>query len=887
MGLAARRPAVVAVPLVALALLGGMWALTLNTSAGTDNLVGSRSATATATDRSRERFGEDPIYVLVRGALPRLVLTSDINRLIGLEGCLSGNIPSGVVPPGGVGGPCARLAALDAVKFVFGPGTFINTSVNEIGTQFSNQLQSAQKAGKAAAAAARKVALAQGRTATQAKTLAEAARQAALQQYLLRLGTLAAKYNLSTDSLPTLNDPTFVAALVFADTGATATPKRRFAYLFPSSTSALVQVRLRSGLSEAQRRHATQLIRDAVAMPEWKPQFGGSYLVTGAPVLVSDLTDVITDQLILLLIGAVMVMALTLGIVFRAPLRLLPLAVALSATAVTFGGVALAGASLTMASVGVLPILIGLAVDYVVQLQARVLEERGRGSTRRTFRQAATVAAQSGVPTIAIAAAATAAGFLALLVSPVPMVRQFGIVLVAGTLVAVLMALALGTAALVGLGDTHRRPGARVRRLGAAFAAAWRGAGELLTAIGPLRRAWAKAVRGVRATILVAMARPGRVVGVAVVLALAGWGAETQMRVESNLEKLVPQNIPAVSALSALQESTGVAGEVDVLVEGDNVTSPAVVRWMGDYQRRMLARYGYSEQRGCRQAELCPGFSLSSLFTSEKVSSQNQVDALLDAVPAYFSQGVLTPDRHAATLAFGLKVGSLDRQLEVLEGMRRALHPPAGVTARLAGLPVLVVEANDKLASVGRRFLALLLGLLLVGAVLLMALRSPRRALLPLVPIVLATGWSALVLVIIRIPLNPMSVALGSLVIAIATEFSVLLSERYRRERLAGHDHGRALRRTYRSTGTVVVASGVTAIAGFAVLMLSDIAMLRDFGAVTVVDLAVALAGVLIVLPAVLTLAERRTAARGAPAAPPDDEPAPEGAPAAVAASRP
>jgi uncharacterized protein len=49
----------------------------------------------------------------------------------------------------------------------------------------------------------------------------------------------------------------------------------------------------------------------------------------------------------------------------------------------------------------------------------------------------------------------------------------------------------------------------------------------------------------------------------------------------------------------------------------------------------------------------------------------------------------------------------------------------------------------------------------------------------------------------------------------------------------------------------------VTAIAGFAVLIVSDIRMLRDFGFVTVVDLTVSLLGVLVVLPAVLLLAER------------------------------
>ena len=80
----------------------------------------------------------------------------------------------------------------------------------------------------------------------------------------------------------------------------------------------------------------------------------------------------------------------------------------------------------------------------------------------------------------------------------------------------------------------------------------------------------------------------------------------------------------------------------------------------------------------------------------------------------------------------------------------------------------------------------LVVGLLAVALVLLLVLRSPRRALAPIVPIVLATGWSALVVFAIRIPLNPMSATLGALVIAISTEFSVLLSERFAQERAAG-----------------------------------------------------------------------------------------------------
>jgi predicted RND superfamily exporter protein len=84
----------------------------------------------------------------------------------------------------------------------------------------------------------------------------------------------------------------------------------------------------------------------------------------------------------------------------------------------------------------------------------------------------------------------------------------------------------------------------------------------------------------------------------------------------------------------------------------------------------------------------------------------------------------------------------------------------------------------------------------------------------------------------------------------------VLLSERFRRQREAGEDLALALANAYRSTGRAVLASGITAIAGFAVLIVSNVTMLRDFGLVTLIDMTVSLLGVLAVLPAVLTLSE-------------------------------
>jgi predicted RND superfamily exporter protein len=599
-------------------------------------------------------------------------------------------------------------------------------------------------------------------------------------------------------------------------------------------------------------------IRRAVAMPQWRLSSGpGAYVVTGAPVVVDDLTDAISGSIVVLLVGRTRGDGAHAGLVFRARLRLLPLLVAGSATAITFGLLWASGAPLTLASVAVLPILIGLAVDYAVQLQSRLEEERGRGGG---LAAAAARVARDGAPTLLTAAAASMAGFLVLLASPVPdgpRLRRAARGRRRGR--AGLRAHAGDGGARAGRARAGAEPRRRGRRARAsdALAASVRGARDLLIGNGAARALGAGARRGARGAVRAAAARPRRLLAVGAAVALAGWALGTQAPVESDIQRLVPQDLPALRDLTALQEATGVGGEVDLLVRSDRLTDPKVIAWMGDYQSRVLRAAGYSRERGCGRADLCPALALPDLFGGSAGASRAEVENLLDAVPPYFAQGVITRDRRTASVAFGIRLMSAERQGEVIEAMRRELDPPRGVRADLAGLPVLTADATARVSSPWRRAGFLAGGLAAVALVLLVAFRSPRRALVPLVPIVLASGWSGLVLAGLGIELNPLSVTLGALVVAISTEFSVLLSERFRRERAAGREPAQALEAAYATTGVAVLASGLTALAGFAVLVLSDIRLLRDFGAVTVIDLGVSLLAVLLVLPAVLVLAER------------------------------
>ena len=371
-------------------------ALTLHPSAATDTLVNRSSDAYGATERYRDRFGEQSVIVLVRGDVSNLVLTKNLSTLIGLEGCLSGNKPADAPSPGGERSACAALARTKPVKVVYGPGTFVNSAVGEIQDQL--QVRSRQTAAEAqrAGRAARKVARGQGRSKAEQDKAAEQAEQVVYAGLLKELLQINLKYGLGLTGVPQINDPNFVSALVFDPSRGAGTPKARFAYLFPNSRSSVIQVRLKETLTDAQRRDAITQIRRAVAMPEWKLD-KATYTVTGAPVVLDDLADALAGSVLRLLVVALIVMALVLALVFRSRLRIVPLAVALAAVAVTFGAMALIGAPLTMASIAVLPVLLGLGVDYAIQFQARVEEEDG--DAERAVRLAG--------PTIAITSSAT------------------------------------------------------------------------------------------------------------------------------------------------------------------------------------------------------------------------------------------------------------------------------------------------------------------------------------------------------------------------------------------------------------------------------------------------------------------------------------------------
>ena len=363
----------------------------------------------------------------MKGDLQQLVLSSDIERLVGLEGCLSGNVPASALAAGrGSERPVRSARSLAEHQ-----GRVRSGHVRQRGGQPDRcAARGADQAAEAAAVQAERAvsaaALARGLGASEARALGRQASKITTARFQEGLATLALQYGLT--ARPSLDDHNFVSTLVFDSSKPAGTPKQRFAYLFPSRDSALVSVRMKAGLSESARTRT--IGRDSPGGRDAPMAAAARGVLPGdrraGDRLRSEPLDHPLDR------AAADRRAAGDGGDPRPGLLRPPAPAAAGRRAargrahvrraVARGRVADDGLDRRAA------VLVGLAVDYAIQFQSRVQEGFAQNceDTGGHAAWSATAPPASGAPTIATAGAASAAAMLVLVLSPVPMVRKFG-----------------------------------------------------------------------------------------------------------------------------------------------------------------------------------------------------------------------------------------------------------------------------------------------------------------------------------------------------------------------------------------------------------------------------------------------------------------------------
>ncbi len=100
------------------------------------------------------------------------------------------------------------------------------------------------------------------------------------------------------------------------------------------------------------------------------------------------------------------------------------------------------------------------------------------------------------------------------------------------------------------------------------------------------------------------------------------------------------------------------------------------------------------------------------------------------------------------------------------------------------------------------------------------------------------------------------TVMIASIVVGIGVDYAVHFITRYRRERLRGLGHVRALERTYDTAGRAILYNALTLALGFLVLVFSSFGALQTLGWLVAMTMVTSSLGALFIIPAVFGSAQ-------------------------------
>ncbi|OLN23674.1 hypothetical protein BTO30_03645 [Domibacillus antri] len=543
----------------------------------------------------------------------------------------------------------------------------------------------------------------------------------------------------------------------------------------------------------------------------------------GVPVVQGDVQGEVMTTMAIMLSLAVVLMIVVLFLVFPVRRRIISLGFVLIGLVWTFGFMGWAGIPITLATMATLPIIIGLGTDFGVQFHNRYEEEF------RNSKYNAALATKNAVrhigPGVGIAVFIMALSFLTMFLSKAPMMQQFGLTLAIGVIFCYVVELVLMFSAFNLL--DQRKKAVKIK------------ANE---------DTWLTRFLGGYAEVVGKFALP--ILSAAIILSAIGFSVEHTIPTETNLMKMIPQDMESLENTNYLQEVAGSTTFITYLVEAEDVTDPAVIKWMQDFSEKMDEKYEDIEGTT----------TLSSLLVQLNGSvpaDEAVLKADIENLPASIMQTVISENHQYATIQFQVnpELSSAD-QLDLMNEITDQIDADKGIDVSPAGAQVMMLFGIDNIGANSKLMIVVGLAIIFIG--LFLVYRRVKHAVYPLVPIVLVLGFSPLALKLLDMSFNPLTTALSCLVLGIGTEFTILIMERFREEEAKGLEAKEAIKVSLSKVGQAITASGLTVVVGFSTLIFVSFPILRDFGITTVIDTLLSLICALTILPALIVLFRKR-----------------------------
>jgi predicted RND superfamily exporter protein len=522
-------------------------------------------------------------------------------------------------------------------------------------------------------------------------------------------------------------------------------------------------------------------------------------------------------------------------------------------------------------------ILIGLGVDYAIHFTSRYREEVGSGNS---INGSTTSTLTSVGIALTLATLATIVGFLTNIVSPLPELKDFGILVSAGIFFAFFLVMTFVPAVRTLL---DRRAEKKSKINTEAFSSSGESVLNKISASSSI------------------IPKKLKVVALALLFAISGYGYFSFTNLETIFEftDFLPEDDPVVQTLDLLTEEFGGGfGETtSVLLEGDNLATPEihnaiieslsnlsdtenVVSFAGNVAAESLVgTLGQSlapQGPGVGSAPAMPDMEFIGALASYgvdimsgsqgldllKVKPESDVEALYKYLVSLDSESYLASvyfnEDNTATaqqVRITTSAGSLGAA-QLRDDIYEAFEPVSSLGVEVAATnDSIVTQSVSDLISESQfqsLIFAILASMVFLILYYLIDIRKPFLGVITILPVVAIVMGTYLGMYFLDIPLNPVTSTLSGLAIGIGVPFVIHVTNRFRELLSTSDNPVEAVRTTLKTTGGSLFGSAFTTMAGFGILMTSSLKPFQQMGQVVVVALGFALVASILILPTLL-----------------------------------
>ncbi len=600
---------------------------------------------------------------------------------------------------------------------------------------------------------------------------------------------------------------------------------------------------------------------------------GLSYLVFGGGVITHEIDTSMSDSLAIVGPLALLFVLVALAIAYRDPFDIVVGVVGIGLVLVwTFGFMGWADIAFNQLFVAVPVLLIGLSIDYAIHIFMRHREERttegGRsGSAMRV------ALAGVGIALLWVTAT-TVIGFLSNLTSPVPPIREFGVVSAVGIVSALLVFGVLVPAVKVELDDVLERVG--LDRRAEAFGT---GGGRFSSVLG-VGADLARTAPYVVLFVTLVVTAGGAYGGMQVDTSFAQedflaeqppeWMTELPepfkpgeytakndldyvndnfVREDAKAQILVEGNVTDAETLQRIATAGTLAGEKNVTHRLSN-GEPAITGPIRTMRRvaRENESFNVTLENSDRDGDRIPDQDIARVYDALFAVAPEQAQSVI-----HRSQG---GEYLALRLVISVKGGAAGEAITTqMDDVADSLDGD-GLDATATGRAILnEVVQNQLLETVIE---SLLITLIAIFLFLTVAYRithgSGTLGIVTLVPVALTVAWILGTMYALGIPFNVLTGTITSLTVGLGVAYGIHISERYNQELSRHESSWDAMHTTVTGTGGALLGSAATTVGGFGVLVFAILPPLQQFGLITGITIIYAFLASVLVLPSLLAL---------------------------------